>query len=501
MSTNKPAPNQAHNGVILQSFEWYTPADGKHWERLAQRAAFLADAGFTAIWLPPAYKGFHGSSDVGYAVYDMYDLGEFDQKGSVRTKYGTREEFLRAVKSLHEKGLQVYLDTVFNHRMGGDATEEISATPFRQDDRLRPECAPRTIQAYTKYLFAARQGKYSAFTWNHSHFDAVDYDALRPQESQRVYLLECKTFDDQVSLENGNYAYLMGTDLDCQNPEVRLELENWGKWILDTTGNDGFRLDAVKHIATWFFPQWIDALEKHVGKDLFVVGEYWQQNLEALTKYIDMMQGRMSLFDVTLHYNFHQASKSGGRFDMRRIFTGTLVQERPAHAVTFVDNHDSQPLQALESCVEPWFKPLAYAMILLRKDGYPCVFEADYYGAHYSDRSRDGQIHTVEMASHQFLINRFLWARRECAWGVQIDYFDHFNRIGWTRLGDAEHPRAMAVLLSDGLAGSKWMDVGKAHQIFTDITGHDLNPVVTNSDGWGEFRCPAGSLSVWVENP
>jgi hypothetical protein len=41
------------------------------------------------------------------------------------------------------------------------------------------------------------------------------------------------------------------------------------------------------------------------------------------------------------------------------------------NAVTLVDNHDTQPLQALEAPVEDWFKPIAYAFILLRKDGYP----------------------------------------------------------------------------------------------------------------------------------
>ncbi len=43
------------------------------------------------------------------------------------------------------------------------------------------------------------------------------------------------------------------------------------------------------------------------------------------------------------------------------------MEADPFHAVTLVANHDTQPLQALEAPVEPWFKPLAYALILLRK--------------------------------------------------------------------------------------------------------------------------------------
>ena len=34
--------------------------------------------------------------------------------------------------------------------------------------------------------------------------------------------------------------------------------------------------------------------------------------------------------------------------------------------------------QALESFIESWFKPSAYAIILLRNAGYPCIFYGDY---------------------------------------------------------------------------------------------------------------------------
>ena len=79
---------------MIQYFHWYSPADGDLWKQLAANARALAEAGITAVWLPPAYKGAAGGYDVGYGVYDLFDLGEFDQKGSVRTKYGTREELL-----------------------------------------------------------------------------------------------------------------------------------------------------------------------------------------------------------------------------------------------------------------------------------------------------------------------------------------------------------------------------------------------------------------------
>jgi alpha-amylase len=291
----------------------------------------------------------------------------------------------------------------------------------------------------------------------------------------------------------------MGCDLDFQDQDVREEVIRWGKWYLDTTGVDGFRLDAIKHISAWFFPEWIDAMERHAGRDLFVVGEYWAPDLTVLNWYVNTVAERMMMFDVPLHYNLSRASKAGQNFDLRTIFDETLVKLRPTAAATFVENHDSQPLQALESVVEGWFKPLAYALILLREGGYPCVFYADYYGAAYEDRGRDGNCYKISLQPHKPIIDRLMKVRRDYAYGPQYDYFDHRNTVGWTRLGDKEHPKAIAVLMSNGNEGFKWMEVGKPNAKFIDITDTIHEPIYTNDKGWGEFRCQGGSVSVWVE--
>jgi alpha-amylase len=57
----------------------------------------------------------------------------------------------------------------------------------------------------------------------------------------------------------------------------------------------------------------------------------------------------------------------------------------------------------------------------------------------------------------------------------------------------------MAVIMSDGAEGSKWMEVGKRNAKFIDITEQIEEPIYTNSDGWGEFRCHGGSVSVWIQ--
>ncbi len=61
---------------------------------------------------------------------------------------------------------------------------------------------------------------------------------------------------------------------------------------------------------------------------------------------------------------------------------GTLLSEHPESAVTFVDNHDTQFCAGgSESPVLWMFQVAAYAFILLRSAGRPCVFWRDLYGA------------------------------------------------------------------------------------------------------------------------
>ncbi|MGD1930689.1 MAG: alpha-amylase [Leptolyngbyaceae cyanobacterium] len=485
------------NGVMMQYFHWYIASDGNLWKELAEQADELAQKGVTSVWLPPAYKGSGGGLDVGYGVYDLYDLGEFDQKSSIRTKYGTKDEYLKAVKQVQHAGIRVYADVVFNHMMGGDAPEEVEATPFNPDNRGEAIGEPRTAKVWTHFKFEGRDRKYSDMEWHWWHFDAVDYNEHDP-DFNAVYLLQDKSFDDNVDLEKGAFDYLMGCDLDMESEEVRTALNDWGTWYVDTTEVDGFRFDAVKHVKAGFFPQWLNHCRRESGKRLFAVGEYWSYEIEALHHFIDVTGGDVHLFDAPLHYNFTEASKAGDTYDLRQIFDNTLVQQQPALAVTLVDNHDSQPLQALESVVEPWFKPLAYALILLRQDGYPCIFYADYYGAHYTDVGTDGGEYEIWLDSHQWLIDKFLYARQTYAYGEQYDYFDHPQTIGWSRLGNADQPGGMAVLLSNGDRGFKWMETAQPHQTYIDITEHVPDPVTTNEKGWAEFRCEAGSVSVWV---
>ena len=164
------------NGLMLQAFEWYLPKEPALWKKVEVLAPQLAEMGITALWLPPAYKDANGDNGVGYAAYDLYDLGEFDQKGSVATKYGTKDEYLAAIRACHKAGIEVYADMVFNHKIGADEIEEVAAVECNDQNRQQVISDQETIKAWTKFTFPGRKGKYSDFVWDAGCFDGTDWD-------------------------------------------------------------------------------------------------------------------------------------------------------------------------------------------------------------------------------------------------------------------------------------------------------------------------------------
>lgn len=474
------------NKTMLQYFEWYLPADRAHWIHTAINAPKLKAAGITAVWLPPAYKGARGVNDVGYAVYDLYDLGEFNQKSTVSTKYGTKDEYLNAIKSLQACNIEVLADIVLGHRMGADEKERIFAYGHNEYNRNQEIEGKRKITVWTKFTFPGRNGKYSDFKWDWTNFHGTDFDAKSGENG--IYRFIGKEWDSDVDNEFGNYDYLMGVDLDMSDEEVVEELNRWGKWYYEFTGVNGFRIDAVKHIDFNFFRKWLTKLRKESGNEIFAVGEYWNAELPILEKYIEKTEGTLSLFDVPLHFNMYHASKSNGHYDMRYILRNTLLSSREDLSVTFVDNHDTQPGQALESFILDWFKPHAYSIILLRNEGYPCVFYGDFYGIPHDN--------IPAMKSLPVLIK----LRQKMAYGIKHDYFDNPKIIGWTLEGiDEIKNSGLAVIMTVERGGKKKMYVGKhfAGLQFIDALKNVTETIIIDKDGFGEFKVKDGSVSVY----
>ncbi|KAI0280777.1 glycoside hydrolase family 13 protein [Russula aff. rugulosa BPL654] len=486
--------NYSGNALMIQFFTWNSAhPDMSWWKHFESEVPQLAELGVTQVWLPPPNKGTNNKSQ-GYDAYDLWDLGEFHQKGTTETRWGSKDELVRAISVAKKHGIDVLIDAVMNHKCGADKTETFDAVPVDNTNRLKKIGPVKKIEGWTVFDFISRGGKYSKLRWNQEHFTGVDWD--QRAQKRAVYQIVGnghKGWSPNVDKELGNYDYLLGSDVDFRHPDVQEDMHNWSDWILSTTGGSGFRLDAIKHMDRKFL--WNGAIVQikqarmRDGRSrAFMVAEYWSSALPRVLSWVKAFQGQTAFFDVPLHDNFHQASRR--RFDLRRILDNTLLKTRPNDAVTF------QIGQSLESWVDASFKLQAYAIILLRAGGHPCVFYGDLYP--------NGECYDATTAQG---LRSLIRARRDYAHGPSKDYFEHSSFIGFVRLGDAS--RSGCVVIISKINGrtrttaeprrSIRMRVGERH-INTEFTGlfDPDNRVQTNTNGWGTFTCKPGALEVWI---
>ncbi|KAK4619452.1 Alpha-amylase [Fulvia fulva] len=433
------------NATLLQGFEWNVPADGKHWKRLLHALPVLKECGIDNIWLPPGCKASSPEGN-GYDVYDLYDLGEFDQKGGVGTKWGTKDDLIALSQKAQELGVGLYWDAVLNHKAGADKKEKADAVEVDENDRNTEVSDSYQINAWLGFDFPGRGDKYKNKGWS-------------------------ETVDD----EQGNADFMMFADVDYSHPEVEEDVKNWGTWIVKEVGLQGFRLDAVQHFSERFTNDWVEHVRKKTVKEVFM---------------LDKMNHRFSLFDAPPLYNFSRLSTTEDA-DLRTVFDNTLVKAEPVNAVTVVMNHDTQPGQTMDPKVEGFFKLLAYALILLQDAGYPCLFYGDLYGI-----SGDNP----EPPSCGNKLPDMVLARKLYAYGQQDEYLDQPTCIGFVRRGNEEHHAGLAWVMSNAGPGEIRMAVGEMHagQVWTDVLGWQQEGVEIDEEGYGLFKCPGTSVSIWV---
>ncbi|CAG8214756.1 unnamed protein product [Penicillium olsonii] len=518
------------NSLIFQTFEWHVPADRSHWRRLRDALPGYKAMGIDQIWIPPGCKGMdaHGN---GYDIYDLYDLGEFDQKGAVPTKWGTKQELEDLMLQAEILEIRVIWDAVLNHKAGADYPEPFKAVKVDSQSEISPRCAPLPqglhsaynlltatgrdveisepveVNGWTGFEFSGRGDQYSSMKYHWQHFSGIDWDDKSKQNAIYKIVAPNKGWAQDVSTEKGNYDYLMFADLDLTHPEVRADLLQWGTWITKGLSLNGMRLDAAKHFSTEFQKAFVQHVRQTANPDFFAIGEYWTGHLPSLLGYLEKVEYQLNAYDVPLVESFSRASHAKGS-DLRGILRNTLVDCRPDHAVvSYVRKIRKQPLTFSDHCVEPRygqmletpvapsFKLLAYALILLRKGGHPCVFYGDLYGIR-------ANVENPMTPSCNGLLPILMQARKLYANGEQQDYFDQPNCIGFVRYGNARHLAGLACVISNSGSAVQRMYVGQRHayEEWVDVLHPEMKPVVIDKKGYGGFAVNAMSASVWVES-
>jgi alpha-amylase len=466
-----PAPVDEATGVMMQAFYWdpVPPASGSWWAMLTARACALRMAGITAIWVPPPYKGT-GPTDMGYGVFDRYDLGEFNQKGGTATRWGTRAELETMVTAMHVAGVRVYADVVLNQMLGGDNetfTGGPAPTHFDFSARLNVDPSHPYFWDHTKFS-GCMTGAGTFVTWN---TPAWDFDATYTNDPMSATYAALGMWDGLLGCE---IRYTVQTNQE--------ELIAWGKWLMDTFRFDGFRLDGAKHIYPPFTVRWLS----EVRGSRLSIAEFFDGNPDHLPAFVDLLGRQSRVFDFALQNMFHRMSAGGGAFDMRNLRApgvsdggARFVAEHGDFAVTFVDNHDTDRDANLR--VDN-FKILAYAYILTRAGGYPSIFYKDYYEAGLGGA-----------------IDNLMAIRSAHAIGAAYESTESdANVYVYGRVGDATHT-GMLLLLNDGAASTKSLASSPfLNKQMRDESGMHTQLVATDAQGGGSFPVSAGNYAAWV---
>lgn len=438
-------------GVMMQAFYWDCPLHESRahawWRHIEEKVPELAQAGFSALWLPPASKGFN-STGMGYDPYDYYDLGDFDQKGSAATWFGTKDELLSLVETCHQQELQVYADLVLNHNSGADAQER------------------NPISGELAWTLFSPQSERFPRNWNCFH------------------PCEFESWDD------GTFGGM--PDLCHRNPDVYAAMMAYTKWLVENVGFDGFRYDMVKGYGGWL----VNAIQEYRYnrdganyKKPFGVVEYWSGYHEIM-RYLNsanhFSDNEVSAFDFPLRYRLKALCDSYG-FNLKELTRGeTITSSHPWWSVTFVENHDTRNDPVVNE------KMLAYAYILTH-EGYPCVFWKDYYRFGLAEVGRSSGIEALVQAHEAYAHGR-----------TDILYADDglyiMQRRGLDGVG------GLVFVLNN--YGHEW----RGNLVQTTFPNARFRPVAfrgrsdpgtpedewTNENGWGDFWAPPRGYVVYA---
>lgn len=264
------------------------------WLEITRKMPELAEAGYTSLWLPPPTKASGGLS-VGYDLWDPFDLGSKDQRGSVRTRYGTEAQLLELVNTAHRFGIRVYFDNIMNHRAfdipGFNENTPIDLYPgmVPEDFHLR-----RTQEGFYRKWDNTRDWNSAWQVQNLGLADLIDiaqepgttninHGEFEGATSPKIKFIRDLDRPEHYAYDkDGNYVGFGGLLRLARDPAnlgpaaSDEQARNWARaylqthsnvyaeyvedylnraarWLVDRTKADGLRLDAVKHVRADFF--------------------------------------------------------------------------------------------------------------------------------------------------------------------------------------------------------------------------------------------------------
>lgn len=329
---------------------------------MTSKLDYLQNLGVEGIWLMPMNPSpsYHK-----YDVSDYYDI---------HPDYGTLDDFKNFVKEAHKRNIKVVMDMVLNH------------------------CG-RTNKWFQEALKDPNSKYWDYFVWTHK-------DDPQTKAEGKIISGDSSNRRRWVKVDGSDYlyyAYFGGSmpDLNYDNPKLRQEVFQVGKFWLGEVGIDGFRLDAARHI----FPDeraadshkwWEYFLQemKTVNKDVYIVGEVWAP-AEVVGPYL---KGIPALFNFDMGGEIIKAinEENGSQLvSKHKKIEDFYASVNPDYVdATFLTNHDQN--RVMSSVNGNSDKEKMAVALLLTLPGSPYL----YYGE---------EIGMPGKKPDQFIREPFLW--------------------------------------------------------------------------------------------
>ncbi|PIB34805.1 alpha-amylase [Reichenbachiella sp. 5M10] len=325
---------------------------------------YLVDLGVNAIWLMPM------SPSPSYHKYDVTDYV------GIHPDYGTMEDFKTFIEEAHARDIRVVMDFVINHSS--------AEHPWFLDSKTG-----KGAQYRDYYVWADKDSIAEQIAKKETSFDSDNIRQWHPV-----------TEEDTVSEHYYGFFYGGMPDFNYDNPAVREEFYQAGRFWLDEIGVDGFRLDAAKHIypddratdSHAFWKEFKFEMEK-ANPDVYLIGEVWSDAKNASP----YAAGFTSLFNFDRAFSILESINTGeqraaqiaghgyemnGEAHMADVINESLPWFKKYNQdfleASFLSNHDQNRVGSVLGGDESKIK--LSAAILMTLPGTPYIYYGEEIG-------------------------------------------------------------------------------------------------------------------------
>ncbi|KAI0713835.1 glycoside hydrolase family 13 protein [Earliella scabrosa] len=305
-------------------FQW-------NWDSVASECSdFLGPAGYGFVQVNPPQE--HLTGDSWWTDYQVVSY-------QLTSKHGRRDQFANMVKTCHDAGVGVIIDTIWNHMAGFDSGAGVAGSSF------------------TKYNYAGI-------------YKSSDFHSCRHKISN---------WHNATEIQQCELAGL--ADLATEKEHVRARLAEYGNDLINL-GVDGFRLDAAKHMPVGDISNIMSRLQTG-GKKLYVTQEvvYGENqpitpNEYTKTGAFRYMNALRDAFTGTSHLSdLKELDKRGWvPGSQANVFVANHDSERKPDALTPASPSNAYLLATIFSLAHPYGTPTilsSYSFSSSDSDGGP----------------------------------------------------------------------------------------------------------------------------------